>query len=495
VKKFFSFTIAIFLLISMVGLVGCNGLWDFDDDDDVAPTIAFKIPGQVALAQNAPAGLLAQTTTGFDALTGRVLRTSDDSVMATGIDVADDGTFTANFSGFAGGYYVEISNTANTLLLYVFFDNLNNTNAQPATTVTVNEETTAVGMAILAAKAKDSKTILKTTDVDKTTANWTTIIGLVNTGVTASGTSNLLTTNSDDFVNAIATTVTGVTLNKTTLSLVAGSSETLTATVAPADATFKGVTWSSSNTSVATVDTAGKVTAVGAGTANITVTTDEGAKTAVCAVTVTAASVAVTGVTLNKTTTSIAEGSSETLIATVAPATASNKAVTWTSSDAAVATVDATGKVTGKKAGTATITVTTVDGSKTATCVVTVTAVSSGTTNVTLGATVSGKSLSETIIKIDGVDSAFTTTTSLVAADDKTWVLEKDSDLTTKYGTLVLIATKTDTGASLGLGDGFTAYKDFNSMVFSTALPAGSRVTVLTQNTAPATELATSGTL
>ena len=81
--------------------------------------------------------------------------------------------------------------------------------------------------------------------------------------------------------------VTGVTLNKTTLPLTVGDTETLTATVAPTDASNKAVTWKSSKESVATVDADGKVTAVGAGTATITVTTTDGEKTATCKVTVT----------------------------------------------------------------------------------------------------------------------------------------------------------------------------------------------------------------
>lgn len=80
--------------------------------------------------------------------------------------------------------------------------------------------------------------------------------------------------------------VTGVTLNKTSLLLEVGGTETLTATVAPADATNKAVTWSTSNAAVATVSS-GTVTAVGAGSATITVTTTDGSKTATCAVTVT----------------------------------------------------------------------------------------------------------------------------------------------------------------------------------------------------------------
>ena len=83
--------------------------------------------------------------------------------------------------------------------------------------------------------------------------------------------------------------VTGVVINKTSTTLTVGGTETLTATVNPGDATDKSVTWSSDNTSVATVDANGKVTAVAAGTATITVTTTDGSKTATCSVTVNAA--------------------------------------------------------------------------------------------------------------------------------------------------------------------------------------------------------------
>lgn len=81
--------------------------------------------------------------------------------------------------------------------------------------------------------------------------------------------------------------VTGVTLDKTTMDMKPGDTLTLTATVGPANATDKSVTWSSSDESVAKVDANGKVTAVGPGTAIITVTTNDGGHTATCTVTVT----------------------------------------------------------------------------------------------------------------------------------------------------------------------------------------------------------------
>lgn len=85
---------------------------------------------------------------------------------------------------------------------------------------------------------------------------------------------------------AAAVPVESVSLNKTELTLTEGGGETLTATITPTDAANQKVTWSSSASAVATVDATGKVTAVGAGTTIITVTTADGGKTATCKVTV-----------------------------------------------------------------------------------------------------------------------------------------------------------------------------------------------------------------
>ena len=167
--------------------------------------------------------------------------------------------------------------------------------------------------------------------------------------------------------------VTGVSVSPTTLSLETGQTGNLTATVSPSNATNKSVTWSSSNTNVATVSTSGVVTAKAAGTATITATTADGGKTATCAVTVTAATVPVTGVSVTPTTLTLEAGLTGTLYATVTPSNATDKSVTWSSSNTNVATVSSSGVVTAKAAGTATITVTTKDGGKTATCALTVT--------------------------------------------------------------------------------------------------------------------------
>ena len=162
---------------------------------------------------------------------------------------------------------------------------------------------------------------------------------------------------------------TSVALNKTTLTLDIGKTSNLRATVYPSNASNKKCTWSSSNTSVATVDSNGKVTAKASGTATITVKTANG-KTASCNVTVQAVQAVPTSVSLNKTSLTLDVGKSYTLTKTVSPSNAVTS-YAWSSSNTSVATVDSNGKVTAKASGTATITVKTSNG-KTATCKVTV---------------------------------------------------------------------------------------------------------------------------
>lgn len=93
-------------------------------------------------------------------------------------------------------------------------------------------------------------------------------------------------TNSNSNVKTIS--VTNVNISQSKLGLKVGKSATLSATVLPSNATNKAVTWSTSNSSVATVNSNGVVTAKSAGTAVITVTTKDGGKKATCTVTVTA---------------------------------------------------------------------------------------------------------------------------------------------------------------------------------------------------------------
>ncbi len=173
--------------------------------------------------------------------------------------------------------------------------------------------------------------------------------------------------------------VTGITLNQKSLSLRVGDSATLVGMVLPSDANDKSVIWSSSNTSVVTVED-GRVTAVGEGSASVTVTTNDGGYTAECSVTVVPkqndppAVINVSGISLDRASLNIEIGSQITLQTTVAPSNATNKNVIWTSSSSDVASVNG-GVVSALSEGTATIIATTEDGGYTATCQVTVTPV------------------------------------------------------------------------------------------------------------------------
>lgn len=159
-----------------------------------------------------------------------------------------------------------------------------------------------------------------------------------------------------------------ITLSKSSLSMYIGDTSTLSATVTPSGQT---VSWSSSNSSVATVSN-GKITAISNGTATITASFKYNGVTysTKCSVTVTKPSI-----TFDVTSKSIYQGDSFYIFETVKP---SGQTVTWTSSDASVASVSSNGYVTGKNAGTATITgkFTYAGNTYSATCKVTVKALS-----------------------------------------------------------------------------------------------------------------------
>ena len=147
--------------------------------------------------------------------------------------------------------------------------------------------------------------------------------------------------------------VTSVTLDKTSLKLKEGETATLVATVKPDNATDKAVTWSSSNSEIATVDEAGNVFAQKEGSAKITA--QAGEKTATCEVTV-YKEIPVSSIELDKTTLSLAAGDAVTLKATVKPDDATDKTITWSSNDTNIAKVDTDGTVSAIGKGSTIIT-------------------------------------------------------------------------------------------------------------------------------------------
>ena len=233
--------------------------------------------------------------------------------------------------------------------------------------------------------------------------------------ITNDGTINELNTSQDITVNGNGTinnptgdgtvipgdgqkiSVTGVSLNKTATTIEVGKTEKLTATVTPDNATNKNVTWKSSNEDVATVGTDGTVTVNAVGTADITVTTADGGKTATCTVTVKEAQAETkpaTEVKLDKETLTLTVGGADgTLKATVTPADTTDK-LKWTVSDNSEnisITENNDGSVTVKALKATeenkTVTIVATAGSVSDTCTVTVKPAEVAVTGVTLNKT------------------------------------------------------------------------------------------------------------
>ena len=161
--------------------------------------------------------------------------------------------------------------------------------------------------------------------------------------------------------------VTGMTLEKKSIEVEKGKTETINAIITPENATRKAITWTSSDTNVATV-TNGVVKGISAGTAIITATTKDGNFTDTCEVTVTQN--AVTGVRISEKLIDLGMGYKKQITATVMPDDATDKSVEWTSENPEIAAVSDNGTITGKSYGRTVVTATTTDGGYTAKCVV-----------------------------------------------------------------------------------------------------------------------------
>ena len=305
-------------------------------------------------ATSLPAGLSIDTTTGFISGASTVNGTYNVGIIA------------ANSAGADTATLVITTNSASILVTGV--------SVTPPTASITTGATTQLTAMVAPTTATNKNVTWSSSNTAIATVSST---GLV-TGVTA-GTTTITVTTADQGKTATSVititnpTVTGVSVTPPTANIITGTTTQLTATVAPTTATNKNVTWSSSNTAIATVSSTGLVTGVTAGTTTITVTTADQGKIATSVITVTNPTVTVTGVSVTPPAASVTTGAPIQLTATVIPGTATNKNVTWSSSNTAVATVSSTGLVIAVTAGTATITVTTADQGKTAISVITVT--------------------------------------------------------------------------------------------------------------------------
>lgn len=189
---------------------------------------------------------------------------------------------------------------------------------------------------------------------------------------------------------------TGISLDKHELTLAKGGTDTLAATIDPADSN-ENITWSSDNENVVTVDNNGNVTAVSGGTANVTVKAGNYSDT--CKITV---YVPLNSLTIQTDGTTIVRGEEKQLEVAYDPQDTSETDVAWSSSDPEIVTVDSTGKISGIRQGTADITVT--GGSQnTVSDTVTIT-VEENSLDESLGNTIAFEEMQDALLKGQSVD-------------------------------------------------------------------------------------------
>lgn len=234
---------------------------------------------------------------------------------------------------------------------------------------------------------------------------------------------------SDDYVATH-----GISLNKSTLNILINSTDTLIATLNPTNATNKEIIWTSSDNSIATVDTNGKITAKKLGTTIITATSNGYSST--CTIKVVDV-VALKGITISKTNLTIKEKASSKLTINYSPSNATNKKITWKSSNTNVVKVDANGNVSGINPGSATITAVSNDGGHVATCKITVEALSKKVSSVSLDKT--------ELTLIAGSEDTLTATINPSYAENKniTWETSDKSIATVKDGKVKAIKAGT----------------------------------------------------
>ena len=415
--------------------------------------------------------------------------------------------------------------------LAIFFEDLkdygifNYSNATRESKFTSNRFVTAIKLDKAAATIKVNESLklnatITPANATNKTLTWTSsnahIAAVDNSGNVkgvAAGTTTITARASNGLTATCTVTVqpatidpTSITLDRATAALNINESVRLNATVSPSNATDRSVTWSSSNTNIATVDINGNVRGTGNGTATITARTVNGL-TAACTVTVAALP---TGISLDKTTAAIGINESLKLNATITPSNVVDKTVTWSSSNTSIATVDSNGNVRGIGNGTATITARTVNG-YTATCTVTVGAAVtkvtiSGPTTIQLGSTITLSAVVEpsnaadktvtwsssnpTIARVDNSTGNSISITGL-AAGSATITAKASNGVSATYSVTVGIAptsiSVSPTSTTLSLGQSTT--------LTATLLPSGAMggVTWASSNTSVATVNSSSG--
>ena len=188
------------------------------------------------------------------------------------------------------------------------------------------------------------------------TVNNNGVVSILKNGTTTISVTATSNETSEKFTDSVVLNVTSpatsVSINETDFTIDKNTTKTLTGVVTPSDTTDT-LKWTSSNTSVATVDQFGKVTAIDGGEATITLTVGNHSDSVKVNV-----NVPVTDISIDITDTiTLLPNQTQKVIASVIPANANDKTITWSVLDNTIATVDNTGLITAKNAGETTLTI------------------------------------------------------------------------------------------------------------------------------------------
>ena len=213
-----------------------------------------------------------------------------------------------------------------------------------------------------------NKTVTWSSNSSSATVNSSGVVTAVSAG------SAIITATCDGITATCAITITilvsSVSISPSSCSINMGLTKSLVSNILPSNATNKIVTWSSTNSAVATVNTFGLVSAISPGTATIQVQTADGGFTASTVVTVT---IGVQSIILNATSIALLKGNTFQAVSTIVPSNATNKTISWASAMSNIATVSNAGLITGINNGTTIISAFSQDGNKTTSIIVRVT--------------------------------------------------------------------------------------------------------------------------
>lgn len=272
--------------------------------------------------------------------------------------------------------------------------------------------------------------------------------------------------------------VASVTISPKSANLIVGKNATLSASVLPTNADNKSITWSSSDSSIASVSESGIISAVSPGVAQIYASSNYNPEIKdFCEVTVIQP---VTGLNLDKNEMEMVEDESTRLQATVLPDNASNKKVNWTSSDISIAMVSGDGTVYAIKAGQATIMATSEDGGFVALCKVTVKPKTVLAESIRFNTSASKLAVGESLQLTVSISPENATSKTLKWSSTNTSVATVDASglvSAIAQGTTQIVATTTD-GSNLSAICDITVEKQFVYVSDLQITPASKRLAI-----------------